>query len=108
MRHFRGFGPDHLSRGVRGAHFRRMPSPKRLIALARSTVTTALSEKKLGRHFAKSEHGTLTLLGTIPKAIRRQCFRFVTLTRLAPKNNLLQTRLLVRRVCEDEISRLWA
>jgi hypothetical protein len=40
---------------------------------------------------------------TILKAIIIQRFRFVTLTRLARKTNLLQTRLLVRRVCEDEL-----
>ena len=74
-----------------------MPTPKRLTALARATVTTALT---FVRHFL-SRTWTLTLARPTPNAITLQHSRYVTLTQLTLMDNLVFMGLLVRRVCEE-------
>src|SRR5438034_6365172 len=77
-----------------------MPSPKKasVIALPRSDHSHSL--KSWAGNFVTPKYGTLTLLGPIPKGIRSQHSRYVTLTRLTPTNKLLPMHLFVRRVCE--------
>jgi hypothetical protein len=82
---FRGFDVGCQARGITafvrcnyrgsigGQFSRKRLARKRLIALARSTVTKALSEKSLVRLLRNPEHGTLTLMKTPKKGITVQC-----------------------------------
>src|SRR5437868_1487330 len=103
MRHFRGFGHDHLSRGYTGQLLGECIDKKGFYDRVGS-VPTSHDSLKVRRSLRNPQHRTLTLPRPTPNAITHQHSQYVTLTPLTPTNDLSFVGLLVRRVCEDGIT----